>query len=154
MPKHNIQLGLVSLEELAFAYLPPAEPGDLSKLINELGFDLTYDRSMAQFTVGMRIKFVLKATGEALTPTTIGEYAAAAVYHLTDAEQVLPLQDQHGWRQLPIPIAVTLIGTTYSTLRGMIFARFATTPLRNVPLPLLDPLTVLNSIPKGDTDPK
>ena len=154
-PEITFKLRLVELAELRFAYNPfvGPEPATLDQLNTEVQTNLSFEEHDGHFVVAMQIRYtypVPPATGEP-TPAAEHEWAiftARATYELSDIEKVVRPNTQPGWRQLPEPVAAMLVGTTYSTVRGMLFARFVNTPLRQIPLPMIDPLAVLRSTPE------
>jgi hypothetical protein len=52
---------------------------------------------------------------------------------------------------LPIDFIAMLVGTSYSTARGILWTRLATTPLQSFILPMIDPFsTVKNTLTTSD----
>lgn len=152
-PEITFKLRLVELAEAGFGYNPAVGPEPAAAQIGtEVQTNLSFDDHDGYFVVTMRIRYTYPApvAGEP-APAAAHEwatFAARATYELSDIAHLLPANTQPGWRQLPEPVAAMLVGTTYSTVRGMLFARFSNTPLRQIPLPLIDPLAVLRSTPE------
>ena len=152
MPEHIFQLRLTEVEEQAFAYNAAVMADGQGSITSEVQADMGYATESDLFSVMVRVRFFFLAAGsEGAQPddmgTEVAHLTAQLTFHVPDAARFLVPTDQPNHLRLLPQVAATLIGTAYSTTRGMVFSRFAHTPLRKSPLGHIDPAVVVAALP-------
>ena len=149
--KKSLQLRLVALDELSFSYNASDFTNAKGTVDIDVQADLSYRQEGELFTVVVTARFFYNTNGtEAIEPKStrleVAHLTAQLTFHIPEAAQVLEPTGQPNELRLPTPVAATLVGTAYSTLRGMVFVRFAHTPLHQMPLSLIDPTVVATGL--------
>ena len=147
--KKSAQLRLAGLEERSFSCQAAEVDFAQGTIDMEVQADMGCQQDDETVTTLLTARFFYQPHHAAEPPLPRQEIAhltAQMIFHVPGVAQVLEPTGQPNELRLPTRVAATLIGTAYSTLRGMVFVRFAHTPLRQAPLGLIDPTAVAAGI--------
>lgn len=136
MDKTNVQVEakLTDIQEKAF-YLVEPSPEMLKDLAQHL--DVTVNTSighapdLTQLAVRLDLNMVYRPKEESEKEVTLVTYEAILFFAVRgwDTDKNNPL--------VPHSLASGLAGTTYATVRGLLYARCGASVMRNYPLPLM-----------------
>lgn len=132
MAKQKIRYGINSVDEISFKYNPEKLPSDFDPNMLQLGFDNSLealDGGNELITIDFGVKYIYK--GEEILQSI---YA----YHFTvDNLSNYVKLDKDNQVQIEV-IMPRLLNTALETMRGIILARTAGTPISKCPLPIFD----------------
>ena len=122
-----------------FDFQPEKANGHEFDMNFELGFNLEDKLVKADF----KLEVTTKSEGENIEEAK-GSFHFVYVFHVENLE-VLAIPDKNYRIELNGGLGNALASITYSTTRGILFARLKGTALENFMLPVIDPNKLLNS---------
>lgn len=151
LPKKSLQLRLVELDELSFSCNASGFGDGKGTIDIDVQADMNYRQEGELFTLVVTARFFYHVSGAQATEPKkpgleVAHLTAQMTFHVPEAAQVMEPTGQPNELRLLTPVAATLMGTAYSTVRGMVFVRFAHTPLRQMPLGLIDPTKIVEGL--------
>lgn len=76
--------------------------------------------------------------------TTILEVSAIINYNIDSLQEVFSVDKENHKLTSKVDILPTFVATSYSTLRGIVYAKTAETPLSKYPIPMIEMQTLMN----------
>ena len=132
MARQKIRYGLMSVDEISFAYHPERLKADFDPNMLQLGFDNSLealDGQNEQITIDFGVKYMYK--GEEILQSIY------AYHFVVDGLTKYVKLDKNNQVEVET-IMPRLLNTALETMRGIILARTAGTPLAKCPLPIFD----------------
>lgn len=121
-----------------FEFLPEKAKGHVFNLSFDLGFNLEDKLIKADF----KVDITTKSEGENQIEAH-GEFHFVYVFHVENLEE-LAIPDKKYQIELNGGLGNSIASITYSTTRGILFARLKGTALENFVLPVINPNKLLN----------
>ncbi len=132
MAKQKIKYGIISVDEISFKYHPEKLSADFNADNLQLGFDNSLEALDGQqelITVDFGVKYMYK--GEEILQSIYAFH-----YQVDNLVKYVKLDKDNSVKIETI--MPRLLNTALETMRGIILARTAGTPLAKCPLPIFD----------------
>lgn len=106
-----------------------------------LEFDMAFNLNDAMVKADFELKVTTKSKEQIETEAT-GDFHFVYIFHVENLQE-LAVPDENKELELHAGLGNALASITYSTSRGMLFARLKGTGLENFMLPVIDPNSLL-----------
>lgn len=136
----NIKYKLSSIEIVKF---------EMNASDNTL-LDISSDSLKFQYKIETLIKMSANIIGVkssirfTYNETTILEVSAITNYNIDSLQEVFSVDKENHKLTSKVDILPTFVATSYSTLRGIVYAKTAETPLSKYPIPMIEMQTLMN----------
>lgn len=136
----NIKYKLSSIEIVKF---------EMNASDNTL-LDISSDSLKFQYKIETLIKMSANIIGVkssirfTYNETTILEVSAIINYNIDSLQEVFSVDKENHKLTSKVDILPTFVATSYSTLRGIVYAKTAETPLSKYPIPMIEMKTLMN----------
>ena len=136
----NIKYKLSSIEIVKF---------EMNASDNTL-LDISSDSLKFQYKIETLIKMSANIIGVkssirfTYNETTILEVSAIINYNIDSLQEVFSVDKENHKLTSKVDILPTFVATSYSTLRGIVYAKTAETPLSKYPIPMIEMQTLMN----------
>ena len=137
---NNIKFKLVSISNEKTTTIP----GDVDLA------SISEESLQFQYKIGTIIKFaentitVVPSIRYMFEGTVLFESSAEFNYSVLSLDAVMDVDKENKKLNMKVNIFPILLGAAYSSLRGIVYARTLTTPLKKYPLPMIDINTLLS----------
>lgn len=136
----EIQYRIANLREKRF-FIQEASSLTIETLRAETAYKINLDSSLERDTNHVVITFDMRLSPKDRSETTLLHYVASMSYEVHGFEMMLEGMEKPS---IPTIVMQSLISATYSTFRGIIYARCGGSLLREAILPLADPRLFIN----------
>lgn len=143
MAESPVQISILGLEDKIFAFNTPEDvsPQALGPLDLKLNLRVSFDadEEVVALFVDLRTSHLRPTEAQPDRLVRLIHYAGDMHFRVRGGREAFVDPDTTGQFRLPRDLVVSLLATTFSTFRGIVYARLGTSELRHLILPLLDP---------------
>ncbi len=143
--KTPLCLSLVEIKETSFSIRPDLRESEIEKINWMIGFRPILQDKDSQISVEVR--------AVAINTESNTEVASCAIMVTFSVENIGEFVTKESEAKLNIRdhLMLNMLNPSYGTLRGVMYARFAGTPLEQRPLPLIDVQGLLKATKRNET---